>query len=256
MFWQVEGQTGLYVLFKTVCDAYELLPAENYKLPPEAEGLEPTAEPKSQTLSIMKSASPPKNSLGVEEDLVGVGRTNTRRHIRQSPSVGSAVHTVLESDEEEADVASRLQSMQIAEEDGETEVPVIVETYEVEENQENQENQDPEELASAPTDERGIIHVQDDSSTASWDRMSETTVGEKSELSKDEDIATQPQTESEEGSHPILEPEIEPETEADLEELERFSPEIKKEEPMPVTADIPDIEIAVAGDDKKESEEL
>jgi len=26
VFWQVEGQTGLYVLFKTVCDQYELLP--------------------------------------------------------------------------------------------------------------------------------------------------------------------------------------------------------------------------------------
>ncbi len=40
VFWSVEGQTGLYVLFKTVCDLYDLLPAENYKLPPEAEGLE------------------------------------------------------------------------------------------------------------------------------------------------------------------------------------------------------------------------
>ncbi|KAK3364791.1 Mob1/phocein, partial [Lasiosphaeria ovina] len=41
VFWSVEGQTGLYVLFKTVCDMYDLLvPAENYKLPPEAEGLE------------------------------------------------------------------------------------------------------------------------------------------------------------------------------------------------------------------------
>jgi len=51
------GQTGLYVLFKTVCDTYDLLPAENYKLPPEAEGLEPIEEHRSPVPSIMKSTA-------------------------------------------------------------------------------------------------------------------------------------------------------------------------------------------------------
>jgi hypothetical protein len=130
VFWQVEGQTGLYVLFKTVCDTYDLLPAENYKLPPEAEGLEPVEEPRLAVPSIMKS-SPANDRGGVEEDFISVGRTNTRRHIRQSPSVGSAVTTVLESDEEEVDVAQKLKGMRITEEERETDIPVIVETYEV-----------------------------------------------------------------------------------------------------------------------------
>ncbi len=138
VFWQVEGQTGLYVLFKTVCDSYDLLPAENYKLPPEAEGLEPAEEPKAPTPSIMKNTA--NNSLSVEDEFLGVGRTSTRRHIRQSPSVGSAVTTVLETDEEDAsNVTQKLSDLSIAEEEGEaeaTEVPVIVETYEVDEEQE------------------------------------------------------------------------------------------------------------------------
>ncbi|KUJ10301.1 Mob1/phocein [Mollisia scopiformis] len=139
VFWQVEGQTGLYVLFKTVCDTYDLLPAENYKLPPEAEGLEPVEEPRLSVPSILKSAPAQVSDRGAaEEDFVSVGRTNTRRHIRQSPSVGSAVTTVLESDEEEVDVAQKLEGMHIAEEEGETDIPVIVETYEVDEHQESE----------------------------------------------------------------------------------------------------------------------
>ncbi|KAG9259272.1 Mob1/phocein [Emericellopsis atlantica] len=111
VFWSVEGQTGLYVLFKTVCDLYDLLPAENYKLPPEAEGLEaPQAEPEPEksTPTIMK---PPQQQQqqserehGPSEGSDGAhsfGRTNTRRHIRSSPSTGSAVTTVMESAEEE-----------------------------------------------------------------------------------------------------------------------------------------------------------
>ncbi|KAG0649088.1 Mob as tumor suppressor 4 [Hyphodiscus hymeniophilus] len=135
VFWQVEAQTGLYVLFKTVCDNYELLPAENYKLPPEAEGLEPVPDIKAAAPTILKSQAPSENVSSVEEDFIGVGRTNTRRHIRQSPSVGSAVTTVLETDEEDPDVTQKLRDMTLAEEEGDsesgTEIPVIVETYEV-----------------------------------------------------------------------------------------------------------------------------
>ena len=128
VFWQVEGETGLYVLFKSVCDTYDLLPAENYKLPPEAEGLEPVEEVRPAP-SILKSEAIPNNMLSVEEEFINVGRTNTRRHIRQSPSVGSAVTTVLESDEEDPDVTQKLENLHIADEEGEAEVPVIVETY-------------------------------------------------------------------------------------------------------------------------------
>lgn len=125
VFWRVEGQTGLYVLFKTVCDNYELLPAENYKLPPEAEGLEPVQETKPHHIILKPDPIPSANSEEkVEEEdpnFMGVGRTNTRRHIRSSPSTGQAVTTVPEADEDETDVTQRLVDMHIAEEDAVTE---------------------------------------------------------------------------------------------------------------------------------------
>ncbi|CZT43849.1 related to cell cycle regulation Mob3 [Rhynchosporium secalis] len=144
VFWQVEGQTGLYVLFKTVCDTYDLLPAENYKLPPEAEGLEPVEELRAPVPSIMKAASTPSNISMSDDDS---SRKNTRRHIRQSPSVGSAVTTVLESDEdEEVDVTHKLKDLQIAEEEededeGATDIPVIVESFDEDEPRQTQETE-------------------------------------------------------------------------------------------------------------------
>ncbi|KAK6579907.1 hypothetical protein PZA11_007615 [Diplocarpon coronariae] len=127
VFWQVEGQTGLYVLFKSVCDTFDLLPAENYKLPPEAEGLEPAEETRATAPVIMKSGSE-LGTVFLAED--GSNRKNTRRHIRQSPSVGSAVTTVLEADEEDADATQRFQDLQDAE-DGVTDIPAaMVDSYE------------------------------------------------------------------------------------------------------------------------------
>ncbi|KAK1039991.1 hypothetical protein LTS16_010755 [Friedmanniomyces endolithicus] len=38
MFWRVEGKTGVYGLFRRVCDEYGLIQAENYTIPREAEG--------------------------------------------------------------------------------------------------------------------------------------------------------------------------------------------------------------------------
>ncbi|EPE08694.1 mob1 family protein [Ophiostoma piceae UAMH 11346] len=140
VFWSVEGQTGLYVFFKTVCDMYDLLPAENYKLPPEAEGLDTAGSVASAAVGGVESTAPtgvgstestpgliPMAAItdrkgmgfsagvlnhrpgagvggGLGTDLLSgensVGRTNTRRHIRSSPSTGSAVTTVLEQDED------------------------------------------------------------------------------------------------------------------------------------------------------------
>lgn len=106
VFWQVEGQTGLYVLFKTVCDNYDLLPAENYKLPPEAEGLEAAPEGKFLPTILKPENSLPYNAgpnseAKEDQNFMSIGRTNTRRHIRSSPSTGSAVTTVPEADFEE-----------------------------------------------------------------------------------------------------------------------------------------------------------
>ncbi|KAK3943876.1 mob1 family protein [Diplogelasinospora grovesii] len=129
VFWAVEGQTGLYVFFKTVCDVYDLLPSENYKLPPEAEGLDSSsssvllldggAERKVQQQPVPTSiAKPPRGGegLGVEGD--PLSRTNTRRHIKSSPSTGSAVTTVMEADEDNdhsaAAVTNKLKNMHIS----------------------------------------------------------------------------------------------------------------------------------------------
>lgn len=148
VFWSIEGQTGLYVFFKTVCDLYELLPAENYKLPPEAEGLETgaamvasdTTEGDGEGIKQAPPVTIAKPPSRQEEDsdsapddkYHSIGRTNTRRHIRASPSTGSAVTTVMETDEEDHDMASKLRDLTISapetvEEESEVEVPVIVE---------------------------------------------------------------------------------------------------------------------------------
>jgi hypothetical protein len=152
VFWAVESSTGLYVFFKTVCDLYDLLPAENYKLPPDAEGLEPTANSGSnggaegtpdktkqgqqhgQQQQQQRTTAPTtilrpeqhatqqqSNGTGdQEEKFQPVGRTATRRHVRSSPSTGSSVGTVMEADEDEsAAVARKLKQMHIREEDEE-----------------------------------------------------------------------------------------------------------------------------------------
>ena len=142
MFWSIEGQTGLYVFFKTVCDVYDLLPAENYKLPPEAEGLEDTtastgvsitiessgsaAERKQQqqhaaalsTINKMQSSGPRSGAAAEntgEDDGFNSNalRTNTRRHIKSSPSVGSAVTTVLEADEDDSSPGGPMVNMMV-----------------------------------------------------------------------------------------------------------------------------------------------
>ena len=137
VFWSVESQTGLYVFFKTVCDLYDLLPAENYKLPPEAEGLEGLpAEPEAEKPppAILKPSSQQRPAGAEDDSLHPGGRTNTRRHIRSSPSTGSAVTTVIEADEEDTEnVSNRMQSLHISssgpleQEPESAEVPVIVE---------------------------------------------------------------------------------------------------------------------------------
>ncbi|KAK4463702.1 MOB kinase activator-like 4 [Cladorrhinum samala] len=135
VFWSVENQTGLYVLFKRVCDGYDLLPAENYKLPPEAEGLESgsdvsTAVPERQQqqgtaqIVIAKpqgSASAGGTGPSVSDELIG--RTNTRRHIKSSPSTGSYITSVPEADEDDSattigvghrDITNRLGDLRIS----------------------------------------------------------------------------------------------------------------------------------------------
>lgn len=112
MFWRVEGKTGLYVLFKTVCDEYGIIQPESYTIPPEAEGLEPSGEDKD-----VKAASPRRPTIlkreedGVDEALeppatgneVRAGGNTTKRHRHslsdRAPSVTTVIHEVEEEDE-------------------------------------------------------------------------------------------------------------------------------------------------------------
>lgn len=110
MFWKVEGRTGLYIFFKTVCDVYGLIPEDNYTIPAEAEGIEPTTDARSfQPPSILKRepSEPGAQDLEVSSSIEGLGEHSlstagtTKRH-RHSPSVGaSLVTTVVEENEDE-----------------------------------------------------------------------------------------------------------------------------------------------------------
>lgn len=110
MFWKVEGRTGLYILFKTVCDEYGLIPEDSYTIPPEAEGVEPSTEatPTTMPFLLLRRQDPSgpgaldsENSTVIEGDhSLSTGGT-TKRH-RHSPSVGATmVSTVVEEAEEE-----------------------------------------------------------------------------------------------------------------------------------------------------------
>lgn len=104
VFWQVEGQEGLYIFFKTICDVYALIPEENYTIPPEAEGLAAKEDEPQPSKALLKKAQQPDQEATPAKDadtttLVSTGAT-TRRH-KHTPSVGSTVTTIQEGDEED-----------------------------------------------------------------------------------------------------------------------------------------------------------
>lgn len=140
VFWSLESQTGLYVFFKRVCDLNNLLPAENYKLPPEAEGLDPVpTEKEDNQPKITGIAKPPgrEPAVGTQEEddrnsSLHARRSNTARHSSR-PSTGSTITTVIEErDDENSALSEKLGGIHISapetvEEESEVEVPVIVE---------------------------------------------------------------------------------------------------------------------------------
>nr|CDP30668.1 Putative Phospoprotein [Podospora anserina S mat+] len=145
VFWKVEGETGLYVFFKTVCDVYDLLPAENYKLPPEAEGLPIAGEEEEKTAGGGKRqggitiAKPPPKVAELSGEDPGLSRTNTRRHIKSSPSTGSFIMPVPEADEDDSpgghgELSRRLSVMSIS--SGVSETGTVVEAGRPEEEEE------------------------------------------------------------------------------------------------------------------------
>ncbi|KAJ4360447.1 uncharacterized protein N0V89_001010 [Didymosphaeria variabile] len=108
MFWKVEGRTGLYIFFKTVCDAYGLIPEDNYTIPPEAEGLDVSEEPsKAPPMILKREPSGPglldsENTSVIEAGEHTLSTAGTTKRHRHSPSVSAtSVSTVLEENEEE-----------------------------------------------------------------------------------------------------------------------------------------------------------
>lgn len=111
IFWNVEGHDGLYMFFKTVCDVYSLIPEDNYTIPKEAEGSEPSIDtpvnagaPSFNILrkSDAKSAESTSSLDDPASDVpttISTGAT-TRRH-KHTPSTGAAVTTIVEGPEEE-----------------------------------------------------------------------------------------------------------------------------------------------------------
>lgn len=138
--------------------------------------------------------------MGTEEEnsAHGVGRTNTRRHIRSSPSTGSAVTTVIEADEDDTDsVLRKVKELQIstpetvAEEPEVAEVPVIVEHSMVPQPTDDHKSQRPNDADVSDADQT-IIEIEpvqpesDDAQKPSSDEKPSTEGVEK----PDGDFAT------------------------------------------------------------------
>lgn len=102
VFWNIENTYGTYILFKTVCDVYNLIPQDSYTIPPEAEGLaSPEEDPQDIGRPSMRNAEP-EQSKGTEPEAttsIPTGAT-TRRH-KHTPSTGASVTTIAEGDEDD-----------------------------------------------------------------------------------------------------------------------------------------------------------
>jgi hypothetical protein len=130
VFRQVEGNEGLYVFFKTVCDVYSLIPEDNYTVPAEAEGLATTNE-NNETANLMTPLSKTSPDEGrrfsiLRKDADGVSHPHfeqleppsavstgatTRRH-KHSPSTGSTVTTIAEAIEDSESTAPKLPGLE------------------------------------------------------------------------------------------------------------------------------------------------
>ncbi|KAI9750882.1 MAG: hypothetical protein M1815_001539 [Lichina confinis] len=90
VFWQVESTTGLYILFKTVCDVYQLIPEDSYTVPPEAEGVEAasnTAGAAGEGVAV-GNAVPEQNRKGGNQRAPTILRKPALQPARSSSTVG------------------------------------------------------------------------------------------------------------------------------------------------------------------------
>jgi hypothetical protein len=160
VFWHVEGRTGLYVFYKTVCDVYGLVPEDNYTIPSEAEGIEPAAEPKPAAPPLIMKREPSDSGSQISDNTLVEAMSDhtlstagtTKRH-RHSPSVGAtSVQTVVEESEEEEyrpilnprPVTQIFESTPEDAEEDEGDITAIEDSDEAEEDDEDEADSDPE----------------------------------------------------------------------------------------------------------------
>lgn len=101
VFWRVESKTGLYLLFKTVCDEYRLIPEDNYTIPPEAEGIENTPTATRPTPTILQRDGPEGEPVG--NVTLATGNTTKRHRHTMSHDRNVSVSTVIHEEVEEDD---------------------------------------------------------------------------------------------------------------------------------------------------------
>ncbi|CAL5869769.1 uncharacterized protein PFLUO_LOCUS3999 [Penicillium psychrofluorescens] len=230
VFWEVEGHDGLYVFFKTVCDMYNLIPDDNYTIPPEAEGpdaVQPAAAEEStmdsRRLTILRKDDETPVNLAVEDmdPSIGTGAT-TRRH-KHSPSTGSRVTTIAESAEDQDEQKpSPVQEAPeaLSESPGKETEKTLVEKTAAESTDGSQEKtaepatetQEQPSQSEEPTDSE-----EPETQKLETEPEEEPTPSEAE--SKEETASTDATTEAttESAPEPKTEPETQPETEADTE---------------------------------------
>ena len=204
MFWKVEGRTGLYILFKTVCDVYGLIPEDNYTIPPEAEGIEPPTENTSSIPPLILKREPSDSGPqdkgssaiieGLSEHTLSTAGT-TKRH-RHSPSVGAtSVTTVVEEAEEEEGPAAKGSSRPVTqifettpEEADEAEAEQPDDTAETEGEPEATEEAVPQEVHADDEAEEANTDSKDDADAEAEPKEEESTIEEP--VAKEEPAAS------------------------------------------------------------------
>ncbi|KAI4609406.1 hypothetical protein J4E80_008656 [Alternaria sp. BMP 0032] len=214
VFWKVEGRTGLYIFYKTVCDVYGLVPEDNYTIPPEAEGIEPSTEVKPSAPPLIMKREPSDSTSEISSNTLADGMSDhslstagtTKRH-RHSPSVGAtAVQTVVEENEEEEErpvlqarpVTQIFESAQEDEEEDEADsdgdVTAIEDNNEDDDDDDDDDEDDDEDEAEA-AEEITQADAKDPTTEAAKEGAGEEqaagTSTEESEK-KDTDAATEP----------------------------------------------------------------
>lgn len=109
-FWSLEQEEGLYKFFRTVCDAYSLIPEDNYTIPAEAEA---EREELIDTPVVQRGSGPPQilkheelapQPESEETTILSTGPTVRRHGHRHTPSTGTHVTMIAEGPEEEEEV--------------------------------------------------------------------------------------------------------------------------------------------------------